>query len=102
MNSNNSITSKEFKIPKNWIVVKLSDVAKIITGRTPSKKLGEYYGTEIPFVKPSNLNDSIVNRADEYLSTKGSSVVPLIPPMSVLVSCIGYLGKTGINTIPIA
>jgi type I restriction enzyme S subunit len=72
-------------------------VAKCITGNTPPKNDPEYYGDFMPFVKPTQLLDGAVSDAPEKLSEKGAKVARVLEPNSVLVSCIGNLGKTAIN-----
>ena len=85
-----------YKVPENWCWVRLSSVAKVITGGTPSKKHPEYYGSDFPFFKPADLDSgrSIVE-ASEYLSAEGKSVARIIPAHSTAVCCIGTIGKCG-------
>lgn len=79
-------------------IVKLKDVAIITTGKTPSKADDHYYsGGTIPFVKPPNLIDSKeVIVTEEYLTEDGIKKANIIPKHSIMVSCIGSLGKIGI------
>jgi len=77
-------------------MMKFSDVAKIVTGSTPSTKDPENYGVFIPFVKPPDLNGSVINETESYLSERGSRLARIIPKNSVLVGCIGSLGKVAI------
>ena len=76
--------------------MKFSDVAEIVTGSTPSTKDPDNYGELIPFVKPPDLNGSVIYETGSYLSEKGSKLARIIPRNSVLVGCIGSLGKIGI------
>lgn len=89
-------------IPDTWMVVELKDIGHIITGNTPPKKDAENYGNFIPFVKPPELNDKPIIEAQDNLSKKGAKLARILPPKSILVSCIGGLGKTGYNKVPIA
>jgi type I restriction enzyme S subunit len=89
-------------LPDNWITVKVSDIGTSITGNTPSTQNPENYGTSIPYIKPPQLIDRHIDSSKEYLSEKGGKLARLLPPFSVLVSCIGNLGKTGLNKIPVA
>ena len=89
-------------LPPNWSWVKLGDVYEIVTGNTPPKKNINNFGNYIPFVKPPQLNNNYVHTADEYLSKEGAKLGRILPNESILVSCIGNLGKVGINKIPIA
>ena len=85
-----------YKVPENWCWVRLSSVATVITGGTPSKKHPEYYGSEFPFFKPADLdNGRSIVEASEYLSVAGKSVARIIPAHSTAVCCIGTIGKCG-------
>lgn len=84
-------------VPQTWRWVTLSDVAEIVTGNTPPTSSSDNYGGDIPFFKPPQLNDLPVTDAPETLSEKGLEKARLLPPKSVLVSCIGILGKTAIT-----
>jgi len=84
-------------ISKNWKWVTLNDIGIIVTGNTPTKKISEFYGHEIPFFKPTDLQQGInVIEAREYLSKLATSVARVIPKNSVMVTSIGStIGKTG-------
>jgi len=84
------------EIPKGWIYTKLSDVGIIITGNTPSKNNPENFGHDYPWAKPSDLDMNIpLTTTSDYLSKEGANQARLLPPNSVLISCIGILGKVG-------
>ena len=100
MMGNNS--KKLFESPDTWQWSAIGDIAEIITGNTPSKKKPEYYGNYIPLVKPPELLNKPITSAQDNLSAEGAKVARVLPPNSVLVSCIGNLGKTGINSVPVA
>jgi type I restriction enzyme, S subunit len=87
---------------EEWVDVELGRLFTIVTGNTPSKKDTSNYGKDIPFIKPPELTNEVISRASEYLSLKGASSARLLPVNSVLVTCIGNLGRIGINTKPIA
>ena len=75
---------------------KLSDVAEIVTGSTPSTNRSEYYGGDVPFVKPPDLHGQVIYKTINSLTPEGMSKGRLVPKKSVMVSCIGILGKTAI------
>ena len=81
---------------------KLSEIGRVFTGNTPSMKESSYYeSNDIPFIKPSDLNESGVTNIDgveAYVSKKARPVARIIPPNAVLVTCIGTIGKIGITT----
>jgi type I restriction enzyme S subunit len=88
-------------IPKHWKIKILSEIGKCVTGTTPPKNDPRNYGNDIPFVKPPQLFDNQISNAPEKLSKRGAELARIIPVNSVLVTCIGNLGRTAINTIPV-
>jgi type I restriction enzyme, S subunit len=89
-------------IPTHWQIKTLGEVGKCVTGTTPPKNDSSNYGTDIPFVKPPQLFDKPINDAPEKLSKKGADLARVLPINSVMVTCIGNLGRTGINKTPVA
>ncbi len=88
-----------FDIPDSWEWVRVSDIAKTITGGTPSKNKPQYYGGTFPFYKPADLDAGRnVIVASEYLSEEGKSISRVIPPNSIAICCIGSIGKCGYLT----
>ena len=39
-------------IKSNWEIVKIRDLGKVITGKTPSTKRREFFGSDYPFGDP--------------------------------------------------
>lgn len=81
---------------------KLGHAFRTLTGTTPSKSNAAYFGDFMPLVKPPELVDGVVDGAADGLSRSGAAVSRVLPVGSVMVSCIGNLGKVGINSIPVA
>lgn len=85
---------------KGWEYKKLGDVGTIITGATPSTKDEfNYNPKEYCFVKPSDLTSNGITDIEDtefYVSSKGLTLSRELPSGSVLVSCIGSIGKVGI------
>ena len=79
---------------------KLSETGKVYTGNTPSMKVPEYYESDdIPFIKPGDIAESgvtTVRDAASFISKKGRDAARVMPKGSVLVTCIGTIGKVGI------
>ncbi|HAS6196797.1 TPA: restriction endonuclease subunit S [Vibrio vulnificus] len=81
----------------SWPMVSIKSVAKVTTGKTPSKKVEEYFGGHIPFISPAELgNAQFVSPAKQTLTEAGAAQIKLVPKNSVLVCCIGSLGKLAI------
>lgn len=94
------ITEEEipFDIPKSWKWVRLGDVFEIITGKTPSKSNNDNYTpASVPFYKPADIGlVPHIETASQQVSEKGSKVAHLLPKGSILVNCIGSIGKCSI------
>ncbi|MCR5573917.1 MAG: restriction endonuclease subunit S [Bacteroidaceae bacterium] len=86
-----------FKIPESWEWCRLSNVGEIITGGTPSKSETKYYGNDYPFYKPADLEQGIDTiYSSDSLSVDGFEHSRKLPKNSILVTCIGSIGKTGL------
>jgi type I restriction enzyme S subunit len=85
-----------------WVEKTLGDVFTTATGTTPPKNNAEFYGDFMPLVKPPELCDEAFDSAPDGLSEAGAAVARTLPTKSILVSCIGNLGKIGLNTVPVA
>ena len=87
--------STNIKLPKDWKWLKLKDICEVVTGTTPPKSDMSNYGSDIPFFKPPHLWDRQIIDTEEKLSLKGAEKARIVPPNTVLVTCIGNLGRTG-------
>lgn len=85
-----------------WAKTTIGATFTTVTGGTPSKSNEGFYGDFIPLVKPPELRGSELDSAEDGLSEAGAAVARIAPRHSILVSCIGNLGKVGLNTIPVA
>ncbi|NJZ53716.1 restriction endonuclease [Escherichia coli] len=84
-------------------MVSIESVAKVITGKTPPKADPNCFGGNIPFITPSELTDSdYLLKPETMLTEKGLATTKLIPKNSILVCCIGSLGKMAIADLPVA
>ena len=89
-------------IPAHWQVVRLGEVGKVITGRTPSTARPEYWNGHIPFITPVDLNGMPIQVAQRFITEEGLKEAKALPKGAVLVSCIGYIGKVGVVDSEIA
>lgn len=85
-----------------WKKVKVHELGRIVTGKTPKTSDRENYGGNIPFLTPSDdMSVKYVFNTGKTLTEKGKISVKgaIIPKDSVCVSCIGSdLGKVVITT----
>ena len=82
----------------------ISDLGRIVTGKTPRTSKAENYGGNIPFLTPSDdLSGKFAPQTVKTITEEGLSEVKncLLPSKSVCVSCIGSdLGKVVITNEP--
>ena len=87
-------------------MARLGDVGKVVTGNTPKTSDSKNYASnDICFVKPSDIADGIVtylNDSEFYISEYARAKARILPPKSVLVTCIGIIGKVAINNVECA
>lgn len=86
-----------FEIPESWRWVTLASVGKTHTGTTPSTSKKEYFGSDIPFVKPGDIDHCLLTYREDGLSTAAHEVARLVPEKSLLMVCIGgSIGKVAV------
>lgn len=90
-------------IPEGWKVGCLGDMGAVVCGKTPSKSNSNYYGGDIPFIKIPDMHGNVfVENSEDRLTEEGSlsQIKKLIPPYSLMVSCIATVGLVSINSKP--
>lgn len=80
----------------------IGEIGQIITGNTPStSEARNYNSNDINFYKPGDLDKEEIKILDEsecYISNYAEKTARIVPAGSVLVTCIGIIGKIGITT----
>jgi type I restriction enzyme S subunit len=83
-------------LPTGWEMCTIASLGEVVTGTTPSTSHPEFYGGDIPFVSPVDLGDErYITGTQKTLTNQGAQQARLLPPGSILVTCIGILGKVG-------
>ncbi|WP_238699231.1 restriction endonuclease subunit S [Helicobacter sp. MIT 05-5294] len=89
---------------EEWREVRLGEVGKVITGKTPSQNNPQDWGDSMLFITPTDYKNYCKYASDSArkISNEGvdrfSRIV--LPPNSVLVTCIGSdMGKVAINKV---
>ncbi len=80
-----------------WRHVRLADLGRVVTGRTPPGNDALYYGGDVPFLTPSDmLGQQRVKDTARWLSSYGvQQLGRCLIPRGVGVSCIGWqMGKS--------
>ncbi|AVT49767.1 restriction endonuclease subunit S [Shewanella baltica] len=87
---------KPFELPNGWEWIRLGELGYTQTGGTPSKNRPELFGNDISFIKPGDILDGTVCYENEGLSFLGAeSLGRIAPANSLLMVCIGTIGKCG-------
>ena len=88
-------------VPEAWGPVEISGLGEVITGKTPSTKNPDNYGSDIPFIKTPDIHGTpIVVFPSQYLSRQGadSQKNKYLSSGSIMVSCIGTVGAVAMNS----
>lgn len=92
--------NKMTNLPQGWEVKKLGEIGEIVTGSTPSKSNLDFYGKDYPFFKPSDFEQGyFLENAGDNLSKLGFDKARQLPPKTILVVCIGSLGKVALTRV---
>lgn len=87
-------------------IMRLSDLGRIVTGNTPkTSDFRNYNSKDICFVKPSDIPVDCIGRLREsefYISEFARDKARMLPKGSVLLTCIGIIGKVAVNEIECA
>lgn len=90
------------KYKNEWSKVRIKELGKVITGKTPSSKNPEYFGSDYPFITASDLHvNRFIDKTERGISKEAEKKFSniMLPKNSVIVSCIGWqMGKTAIVT----
>ncbi|WP_338454836.1 restriction endonuclease subunit S [uncultured Alteromonas sp.] len=86
-------------VPEGWQAGIISDFYQTSSGGTPSRKVLEYYGGDINWVKTQELNNGFIFETSEKITSEAiaKSSAKLFPERAVLVAMYGAtIGELGI------
>ena len=94
---NNTIDAKTAH-KLDWAEYTVSDLGLVQTGNTPKTSQKEFYGDEVPFVKPAHFRpDGSIELVEEGLSVMGAEASRVAKANSVMMVCIGAtIGKVAV------
>ena len=87
----------------DWPQVRIGDLGRVVTGKTPSTAVLSNFGGPFPFITIPDLDGRVmIDNAARTLSATGAATIrpSLLPPGSVMMSCIATVGRCGITTAP--
>lgn len=77
----------------NWEIVKINDIGKVVTGKTPRTDDSQNYGSDFMFLGPTDLHKHfIITESEKMISSKGLASIKgsKLDGLSILVGCIGW------------
>lgn len=88
------------EIPKDWNTKLVKEFGEVITGKTPSTKISEYYGGDIPFIKTPDMSDVYIIKTNQLLTEEGAKTQEkkYVHKNTILVSCIGTVGVVSLTS----
>jgi type I restriction enzyme S subunit len=81
-------------MPARWACAAVGQIGAVVTGATPATSRADFYGGDVPFFTPGDLEGDVVSTTKRTLTDAGRDSVRGVPAGSVLVTCIGAtIGK---------
>ena len=81
--------------------IEISEFGNVITGKTPSTKVPEYWNGNIPFITPTDIigyNMRNIYETERCVSEEGVKKITLLPINTICISCIASIGKICVTT----
>ena len=80
-----------------WEQRKLCELGSIMTGSTPSTSHREFYSDDgIPWVTPTDISSNLIRDTPRKLSREGEKIGRVVPPDTILITCIASIGKNAL------
>ncbi len=94
-------------IPDSWTFKKISEIAEVVGGGTPSTKKSVYWNGDIPWLTPKDLSGEhsrYVARGERNITRSGlnNSSARLVPPKTVLLTSRAPVGYVALAKTPMA
>ncbi|ABV11142.1 restriction endonuclease subunit S [Streptococcus gordonii] len=87
-----------------WTKSKLGEIYEVYSGNTPSRSDDRnYQNGEIPWIKTTDLNNTVICSNEEKISVYGATKLKVLPEKSVLIAMYGgfnQIGRTGLLAYP--
>ena len=86
-----------FSSQDDWNTYPISSLGKVVTGSTPPTDNHENYGGNKLFCAPSDVGtEKYISSTIKRVSEKGFHTGRIVPKGTIIVTCIGLIGKLGI------
>ena len=84
---------------QQWTHYSISQIGKVITGSTPPTNDRSNYDGDLLFCSPGDVGEhKYISSTEKRVSPKGFALGRPLPSNSIIVTCIGLIGKLGIAT----
>jgi type I restriction enzyme S subunit len=95
---------KKDKLPDDWQIIQLGDIAQIVNGATPNTGKDEYWSGEIIWITPKDLGKlggKEIYSSERLITKEGfnSCNLSLIPTDSIVLSTRAPIGYIAINKV---
>ncbi len=84
----------------DWNEILLGKVGEIITGKTPSTSIDEFWNGDILFTTPTDMNDSIKYLVATERKVTSKGIKRVLPKGTIMFTCIASIGKMALSTLP--
>lgn len=88
--------------PEDWKTFKIKEIGEVILGTTPSTKVESNWDGSIPFITPGDVSGYKIRNTERTISEEGLDKKRKLPKNSIVVSCIGNIGRVGITQMETA
>lgn len=78
-------------LPSTWTKTTIGKIASVSTGGTPSRKIADYWGGEIPWVTTSLVDFNTITETEECITQLGvaNSSAKVFPKGTLLMAMFG-------------
>lgn len=102
-----SVGNPSIPLPEGWRWIKLTDLARLETGHTPSRRHPEYWGGDVPWVgirDATNNHGTTISNTAQHTNELGirNSSARILPPYTVCLSRTASVGYVIVMGIPMA
>ena len=80
-----------------WEVKRVLELGEVVTGGTPRTEVATFWGDGYPWITPTDISAyRDMFTSERTITRQGLDSIRLLPPNTVLVTCIASIGKTAI------
>jgi type I restriction enzyme S subunit len=92
------------KIPEDWEIIRVKDIAAVFNGGTPSSSHDEYWGGTINWITPEDISQNVLLTDSKRKITElgyASCGTSLVPPNSIILTTRAPIGNLSINKVEV-